>query len=220
MEKEELAKRYDIDFKKLEQEQIKLSKTLEIKDKIDLKSIDKIGAIENLIIKNKIISTIVVVDKDNEIIEQAYFLDKLRFPYIYGFESYRLLQPMTGALAKITEKPDIVLIKGSGINHIRLGVASHFSLVTGLPSIGIDDKLIEGNELKKDELFIDDEKVGMRLVTKKGSRPLYISPGNAVSVKRSYDFIKNLVIFPHKMPEPIHIAHRYAKEVKKELKID
>lgn len=87
MEKEELVKRYNLDLDSLEKEQLKLAKSLEIKDKFDLDNISRIGAIENLIIKNKIISAIVIMDKDYEILEQAYFLDKLRFPYIENFES-------------------------------------------------------------------------------------------------------------------------------------
>lgn len=219
MEKEELARRYGLDLKKLELEQIKLSKSLEIKDKLDLDNVTRIGAIENFIVQNKIISAMVIVDKNYEIIEESYFLDKLRFPYMHGFENYRLLQYMTGVIAKIIEKPDILLIEGAGINHPRLGVASHLSLVTGIPTIGIDDKLFEENKSKDGEILMNGKEVGRKLITKEGSRPLYIFPGNNISVDSAYNFVKDLVVLPHKMPEPMHLAHKYAKEIKKELRI-
>ena len=70
--KEELSKRYGIDFDRLENEQIKLAKDLTIKDKIDFSLIDRFGAVENIFIKNKILSCFIVVDKDFEIIDKTY----------------------------------------------------------------------------------------------------------------------------------------------------
>ena len=71
--KEELSKRYGIDFDRLENEQIKLAKDLTIKDKIDFSLIDRFGAVENIFIKNKILSCFIVVDKDFEIIEYVFY---------------------------------------------------------------------------------------------------------------------------------------------------
>ena len=218
MEREELIEKYGIDIKSLEQEQIKLAKSLEIKDIFDSDVVSRIGSIVNIIVKNKIISAMVVVDaKDYEILDQAYFLDTLRFPYLHGFKAYRELPVMTGVYSKIKEKPDVVLIKGEGINHSRLGIASHFSVATGVPAIGISDKLFDGNIVVVDDVLMDDKKVGCVVVSKKGAKPLYICPGDKVSVKGACEMIEKMVIPPHKMPEPLHIAHRYSKDIKKEL---
>ena len=43
--KDELSKRYGIDFDKLEKEQIKLAKDLTIKDKIDFSLVDRFGCV-------------------------------------------------------------------------------------------------------------------------------------------------------------------------------
>jgi len=220
MDKEELIQKYGIKIKSLEQEQIKLAKSLEIKDIIDFSEVQRIGAIENFIIRNNIISVMIVLDKDFEIIEQEYFLDKLRFPYLHGFKAYRELPAMTGVFAKIRDKPDIVLIKGAGVNHSRLGIVSHFSLATNTPSIGVGDKLFEGNEVKQDKVVMGEQVVGKVLESKQGSKPLFICPGNMVSVGTAYDLVEKMIQPPHKLPEPLYLAHKYAKSVKTELRID
>lgn len=219
MDKEELIKKYNINLVRLEKEQNDLSKNLEIKDFFDIKEINKIGAIQNIMVKNQIISAMIVVDKNMEIIEQEYFIDKLRFPFLHGFRAYRELPSMTGVYNKIRDKPDVVIIEGTGINHSRLGMASHFSLVTGIPAIAISDSLFDDNELKGEEIFLNNKKVGKKLITKIGSKPIYVCPGNRITLESAYDLIKNLILPPHKMPEPIHLAARYAKDIKKELKL-
>jgi len=219
MEKEELIEKYGINLKKLEDEQIKLAKTLEIKDKIDLKDIKYIGAIETILVKNQIIAAVVIFDRDYEIVEQAYFIDKIRFPYLYGLKAYRELPSMVSAFNKIGEKPDIVLVKGHGINHARLGIASHLSLSINTPVIGIEDKLFEGNEIKVDEVLMNKKVVGKKLITKEGAKPIFIFPGNSVSMGGSYEFVKGIIVPPHKLPEPLYLTHRYVKDIKKELKL-
>jgi deoxyribonuclease V len=220
MDEKELIEKYNINIEKLEKEQIKLAKTLSIKDSIDFSDIKLIASIENIMVGNQIISAVILVDKDFEIIEQEYFNDKLRFPYLHGFKAYRELPTMTSAFAKLRERPDLVLIKGEGINHSRLGIASHFAISVGIPVIGVSDGIFEGNEIKKDDVLKDGKKVGKTFVSKQGSKPLIICPGNEISVDSSFNIVKDLIKEPHKLPEPMHMAHRYAKDIKKELKIN
>ncbi|HJO15136.1 MAG: endonuclease V [Candidatus Pacearchaeota archaeon] len=220
--KDELSKRYGIDFDKLEKEQIKLAKDLTIKDKIDFSLVDRFGAVENIFIKNKILSCFIVVDKDFEIIDQAYAFERIPFPYFPGFRGYRELPAMIKALERLNEKPDIVFISAQGIIHPRLGLASHFGLVTNIPSVGVSSSLIECEASNEDasEIIKDNEVVGKVLISKKESNPLYIGPGNNITVNSSYDISKKLIRLPHKRPEPIHIAAKYARNVKKELVIE
>lgn len=220
--KDELSKRYGIDFDKLEKEQIKLAKDLTIKDKIDFSLVDRFGAVENIFIKNKILSCFIVVDKDFEIIDQAYAFERIPFPYFPGFRGYRELSAMIKALERLNEKPDIVFISAQGIIHPRLGLASHFGLVTNIPSVGVSSSLIECEASNEDasEIINDNEVVGKVLISKKESNPLYISPGNNITVNSSYDISKKLIRLPHKRPEPIHIAAKYARNVKRELVIE
>jgi len=219
MQESELIAKYNISIESLKAEQLKLSKEITLKDSQDFSNVERIAAVENIIVMNQIISVVIVCDKEFNIIEQQYFLDKLRFPYLNEFRSYRELPTMVEAVNKLNESPDLVLIRGEGIMHPRLGIASHFSLSTGLPTIGISDSIFEGSEVSKEDILRDKKKVGRILQSKEKSNPLYISPGNKISIESSYNLVKNMIKLPHKLPEPLHLAHKYAREVRDELKL-
>jgi len=213
---EKVIQKYGIDIKELEKEQEKLAKQIELKDSLDFSNIVKIGGISNVFFQNKIISAIVVLNPEFELIEQKYFSDKVKFPYIPGFRAYRELTAMTSCFSLLDEKPEIIFVPGHGTAHPRLGLASHFSLVTGIPTVGIADSLFVG-EVKKGEVGYKGRKVAKILETKKGSRPLYISPGNMISLDTAVELTKKYTKELHKLPEPLMKAHKYAREVMKEL---
>lgn len=214
---EELCKKYNINLEALEQEQKKLAKTLELKDTIDFSLADKFGAVDNSFFENKIISAAIIINPSLEIVWQEYFSDVLRFPYISGFRAYRELPAMIQAFQKLEEKPDVVFIQGHGIAHPRLGLASHFSILTGAPTIGVADSLLPPAITKDEDIILNNKKVGKVLQSKQGSKPLYISPGNLITIKSAYELVKKLIIPPHKFPEPIHIAGKYSKEIREEI---
>ena len=216
MERDELVKKYNIDIKKLEDEQIKLAKQLDLKDKINFSLADKFGAIETVFVKNKILCCIVVCDKNYEILDRAYVFDKVVFPYIAGFRDYRELSAMIGAYFKLNEKPDVVFIQGQGIIHPRLGLASHFSLSVGVPSIGVSNSIIDC-KIKGEDIFSKGKKTGKVLISKTQSKPMYISPGDQISLDTAYGLCQRFINLPHKLPEPMHLAGKYSREVKKEL---
>ena len=217
MEREELIKKYNIDISKLEKEQLKLVKQLEIKDKIDFSLADEFGAFFNTFVKNKILACVIVCDRNYEIVDRAYALEKVSFPYLAGFRAYRELPAMVLAFNKLKEKPDVVFIQAMGIAHPRLGLASHFSLSADVPSVGVSNSVF-GCDVKGEDILIGGKKVGRLLKTKPGSRPLCISPGNLISIKTAYELCKDFINLPHKLPEPMHLARKYAREVEGELK--
>jgi deoxyribonuclease V len=214
---QELIKRYKIDLKSLEKEQINLAKDLVFQDKIDFSLADRFCAFENIFIKNKLLSTVIVCDKEYEILDRAYIFERVKFPYIAGFRSYRELIPMIMAFERLKERPDVILIPGSGIIHPRLGLASHFSLsVGGIPTIGVSNSFFDC-EVSGDKILKEKKVVGRVLLSKPGSNPMYISSGNNISLESAYNLCKNMINLPHKKPEPLHLARKYAKEVQKEL---
>lgn len=215
---QELIKKYNVDIEKLMEEQIKLSKQLEIKDSRDFSEISLVAGVDSAFDKNKIISAVVVLSENMETSEKSYFDDKLRFPYLPGFRAYRELPSMLNAFNKLDEKPDLVFVNGNGISHLRLGIASQFSLATGIPTIGIAESLMEGVEADEKDIFISGKKVGMVLHSKSGSKPLFVSPGNLISIKTAYELAKKFIIPPHKLPEPLHEVQKYVKKVRNEMR--
>jgi len=216
--KEELLKKYNIDIEKLKKEQIKLSKEIVAKDKIDFKLADRFGAVDNTFINNKILCSMIVCDKDFKIIDRSYVFEKVKFPYIPGFRNYRELIPMTLAFEKLSERPDVFFVPAQGIAHQRLGLASHFSLAIGIPTIGLSNSFVDC-EINGDDILKNGKKVGKTLVIKEGSRPMYISPGNLISIESAYELSKKLIVLPHKYPEPMHLAGKYSREVIKEINV-
>jgi len=134
------------------------------------------------------------------------------------------LPTITKLLEKVEEKPDLVFIKGHGITHPRLGLASHFSLVTGIPAIGVAENLLIGEVRNKgnggagEDIVVNGKVKGKVLQTREGSKPIYISPGNLISVESALELTKKFIRQPHKLPEPLHLAHKFAKKVMKELR--
>jgi len=212
----EVTKKYNIDLDNLKNEQIKLAKSLEIKDKIDFGLADSFGAVDNTFFGNKLLSCIIVCNKDMEVIDRAYVVEKVKFPYIPGFRNYREMPAMVGAYEKLNEKPDVIFVPANGIIHSRLGLASHLGLALGIPTIGVSNT-INDCEIKGDFIYKGNKKVGKTLVSKEGSNPLYISPGNLISIETSFDLSRLTIKPPHKRPEPLHLAAKYTKEVRKEV---
>lgn len=212
----QIVSKYEIDLESLKREQIKLAKGIEIKDSIDFKLADRFCGVENKFIDNKLLSCIIVINSSFEILDRAYSFEKVKFPYLPGYRNYRELDPMLKAYEKLSEKPDIVFIQGQGIIHPRLGLASNFSLSTGVPAIGIANTVIEC-EVEGVDVIKDGNVVGKSYVSKEGSNPMFISPGNLISIESALEITKKLIKHPHKKPEPLHLASKYAREVIKEL---
>lgn len=211
----ELIQKYNLDIKKLESEQEKLAKNIILKDNIDFSLSDRVAGIDSFFVMNNIISAIVVMNE--EIIEQEYYKDKIRFPYLPGFRAYRELGAMINAFNMLDERPDVVFVHGHGIVHERgLGIASHFSLLTGIPTIGISDSIEPGIE-DKDNIILNGKIVGKIIKTKEGSNPIYVSVGNLISLDSAVKLVMKYIKDPHKIPEPLRLAKKYAKDAAKEI---
>lgn len=215
---EAIAKRFNIDLKKLEQEQKKLAKNISLKDAINFNLADRIAGFDTVIVNNKIMAAIVVLDKEMQILEQQYVVKKPDFPYIPGFRAYRELPAMIECYNRLQEQPDVIFIDGHGIAHPRqCGIATHLGISIQKPTIGIAKKLLAG-EIKDSNIVIDGKITGIELQTKEGSKPVYISPGNMISLKTAAELTRRFIIKPHKLPEPLVQARKFANRVSDEIR--
>jgi deoxyribonuclease V len=117
MEKEELAKRFNLDLKKLETEQKKLAKNVSINDSIDFTIIDSIAGCDTLPIGNRIIAAMVILNEEMEVITQHYIIKKISVPYISGFRAYRELPALLECYNALREQPDVIFLPAHGIAH-------------------------------------------------------------------------------------------------------
>lgn len=213
-----------IDFKILEKEQLKLAKKIVLKDSFE--KLELIGGVDASYKENEVIAAIVVCDyKTMEIKEKVFASIKAKVPYVAGFLAFREGPAISEAYAKLQLKPDVMIFDGNGILHPRrCGLASHMGILLEQASIGVAKHLFLG-ELKNTKVYDGKEALAESVVTREHSKPIYISPGHKISLKTSVEIVKHCLRFPHKLPEPLHLAHRYADEVsekieKEELKVD
>ncbi|MBI2135285.1 endonuclease V [Candidatus Woesearchaeota archaeon] len=203
-----------IDINKLKEEQIKLAKKVIINDSV--KNIKTIAGAEQAFFSNKVVSAIVVCDyKSFNIIEEKYAIADAKIPYISGFMFYREGPAVMEAFNSLEQKPDVLMVNGNGILHSRrIGMASHLGILLDTPTIGVAKRASLG-EIKEKTIYVDKEARGYEFVSREHAKPLYVSPGHKVSLKTSFDIVKKCTIYPHKLPEPLHLAHRYANKIKK-----
>ncbi len=136
------------------------------------------------------------------------------FPYIPGLLAFREIPALLEAWEELQTKPDIMVLDGQGIAHTRrVGIATHFGLLTDVPSIGCAKSVLTGKFIypgnKKFEssiMYDNGEEIGVALVTKINCKPVYISPGHKVDISTSVEIIKNCVR-KYRIPEPTRLAH-------------
>jgi deoxyribonuclease V len=140
-----------------------------------------------------------------------------RMPYIPGLLSFRELPALLAALALLDETPDLVFVDGHGIAHPRgLGIAAHFGVATGLPSIGVAKKVLVG---RHDEvgphsgdhvpLLHRGQLIGQVLRSKPRCLPLIVSPGHRVSMASALALTLDC-LRGYRLPEPTRLADRLA----------
>jgi len=201
------------DFKK---EQLKLAKKVVIKN--DFEEINLVGGIDQTIVGKKIISVVTVCDYDNmKLLDEEDFTIEAKIPYVPGYLFYREGPAAIEAFNKLKRKPDVLIVDGHGILHPRkIGIASQLGLILDIPTIGIAQSLLFGEE-KGDEVYILGKKCGKKIITKKEAKPIYVSPGHKISLSKAVEIVKKCLREPHKLPEPLFFAHKLVRKKGKEI---
>ena len=213
----EILERMNIDLNKFEAEQTKLSRQIKLKDSIDFSKLGMTAGVDAISVGREIIAGIVVLDSNFNVVEEKFAAEKAEFPYVSGFLAYRELPAILKCHQKLETDVDLFLVGGNGILHPRrFGLASHFGLSVQKPAIGIAKSLMTG-KVKNGKVYADSEILGEEMITKEGSRPIYVSPGHLISLETAAKITKKLIRLPHKLPEPLDAAHRYVDKIRKEL---
>ncbi len=192
-----------INEKKLIKVQEKLKKKLILKD--DFESIENIAGVDVAYKDDKAVCAVVIMNR-NKIILKKTRKSTAKFPYIPGFFAFREAPPIIKTVKGIKNKIDILLVNGHGIAHPRgFGLASHVGLILNLPTIGIASSLLCG-EVRDGYIFLNNKKVGYQY------RKIYVSPGHRISLPSSIQIVKGCM-HAHRLPEPLHRAHKLAKKI-------
>lgn len=149
-----------------------------------------------------------------DVVEHQTVTRAVTFPYVPGYLSFREAPALCEALDALRETPDLLLCDGQGIAHPRgLGLASHVGLVYDTPTIGIAKSRLCGTHravgMKKGSscaLKLNGRTVGCVVRTRDRVKPLYVSPGHAVSVETARRWALRLV-GRYRLTEPTRQAH-------------
>ncbi|PIN81726.1 hypothetical protein COV11_01260 [Candidatus Woesearchaeota archaeon CG10_big_fil_rev_8_21_14_0_10_30_7] len=162
---------------------------------------------------NKVVCAVVVFDaKTLDVIEVKKVIKDSPMPFIPGFLAFRKGPAMLEAYYSLDNEPDLLFIEGTGILHEeKCGLATYLGVELEKPTIGVSAKINCG-EIKGEDIIFNGEFVGKVVKTREYANPLYVSPGNLITIETAAKLVKEFIIPPHKMPEPIHKAHRAAKK--------
>lgn len=206
-----------LNIRKMRLMQDELAKKVVLKKyKGELKTL---AAVEVVAYENTLIASVVVFDFATlKVLERQHSVKEADMPYIPSLLGFREGPVAVDAFSKLAIKPDILIVDGNGILHpAKLGFASQLGIQLDLPSIGIAKSLLCGAE-KDGFIYVDERKVGAVLKTKEQAKPLYLSPGHMVDLEQAMEICKRFISPMYKLPEPLHIAHKFANEIKKKLK--
>lgn len=149
-----------------------------------------------------------------KLLSYSLVMSKTTFPYIPGYLGFREVPALLQAWEQLPEKPDLIILDGQGVTHPRrMGIASHFGVLTNHPAIGCAKNMLYGNysplgleKFSTSPIISQNEHLGYAVRTKDNVKPVYISPGHKVSVEDSLKFMKPCIL-KHRIPEPTRVAH-------------
>lgn len=156
-----------------------------------------------------------------EVLHRKAVIAKVTFPYIPGLLAFREVPALAEAWNELEIKPDVLVLDGHGIAHPRrMGIATHFGVVAQTPTIGCAKSILTGrysdlgnNAFDTVPLISKKEIIGMVLRTRPKVKPVFVSPGNLITMQESLEIIKNCVV-KYRIPTPTRLAHNYVNEVR------
>ena len=84
-----------------------------------------------------------------------------------------------------------------------------------IATIGVAKKLLLG-EVHQDKVYVKGDVRAIKLETKPGAKPIYVSVGHKISLESATGLVKEQ-LKGHKLPEVLKLAHSYANRIKKDV---
>ena len=139
------------------------------------------------------------------------------FPYVPGLLSFRECPAIIEALGLLERRPHLVICDGQGYAHpARFGLACHLGVVLDIPTIGVAKSRLVGSYQEPDDLKgayshlrDGEETIGAVLRTRKGVKPVFVSIGHRIGLRRAINFTLGCVT-RYRLPETTRWAHHLA----------
>jgi deoxyribonuclease V len=156
---------------------------------------------------------------DLSVVESAIARLPVTFPYVPGLLAFREIPVVLDALAKLQQRPDVLLCDGNGYIHPRrFGIACHLGVLLDMPAIGVAKSYFIGEHEPLGEtagdwqpLIHKDETVGAILRNRDGVKPIYVSCGHRVSLNSAIDLVRRCTT-KYRLPETTRLSDRLSKQ--------
>lgn len=200
-----------MDLVELKKEQMKLAAKIVLRD--GFTTVKTLGGIDCIAHGNELIAAVVVCGFPSmKLLEAKTYSLADPFRYVPGFQAYREMPAMIEAYNQLEQEPDLLIVSGAGIAHPRrIGIAAHLGLALNKATIGVAETLLVG-QVQQGKIMFENEIAGFEIRTREHSNPIYVSPGHLVSLGSVLHIIPQTIQYPHKMPEPLHLAHKVARK--------
>ena len=151
-------------------------------------------------------------------IERQWAVRALRFPYVPGLLSFREAPALLAAFRKVRSAPEVIFCDAQGYAHPRrFGLACHLGVLLDRATIGCAKSRLIGEHEEPGRkagawvpLVDAGERIGAVLRTREGVKPIYVSQGHRVSLKRAIELVL-AVCDGYRIPRPTREADRWVE---------
>ncbi len=208
-----------MDLGSLRAAQEEASRRARCTDALPASSVKRIAGFDVVFFDDQAVCAAVVLDAQTlRAVERKFIIQKTPMRYVPGFEAFREGALILQLYHDLEHEPDVLMLAGHGIAHpARCGVATYVGVELEKPTFGCAQALAAG-ELREDVVLLDGDEVGVAIKTHQYANPVIVSPGHGISPWAAAAIATQCVIPPHKMPEPLHCAHKYARQVLERLR--
>lgn len=156
-----------------------------------------------------------------ETVETSSAVGEVVFPYVPGLLTFREGPVLMDAFSQLQCLPGIVIFDGQGVAHPRgMGLAAHMGVLLDIPSIGCAKSRLVGEHSPPgvapgdwSALYVKGQMVGAVLRTKRGVKPVFVSPGHRLGVETSIRVVME-TCEGYRMPEPLRRAHQLVNSLR------
>src|SRR3989344_4173792 len=182
----------------LKDQQSEIARQARFEDKLPLDQIKYVAGFSTSFRGTRCVCAATVIDfKTMKTVEKKFLVTKAPMNYLPGFEASREGPVICQLYYDLEFEPDVILVSGHGLAHpVACGLATFVGVELGKPTFGAAKNLVFGEE--KDDLIVFDEQVIGRIVkTHEYANPLYVSPGNLISVETAAKIVEKCIVPPH-----------------------
>jgi len=174
--------------------------------------------------RNLLIGGMVVMNfPELNVLETIIQTSPISFPYIPGYLSFREAPVLLDLITSQRQNIDVFLFDGHGIAHPRgLGIAAHIGVLIDKPCLGCAKKKLVGEfDQPADQrgsasnLTYKGKKIGQVLRTRPGTKPVFVSVGNRITLQQGVELILSCCR-KCRLPEPLRQAHQLVTSWRKE----